>query len=153
MNDRILSTPKDFLDEAKFTIAQRAATRDVQQERSFAATASIYSELRRKPGEDRPTSFDDEDAILVMISLKLARANAAKAKNKWTPDDYVDLIAYCALLAEARFESLTGGGKLTCGAIDAAKIQTVGFESVPIDDSCFDDEFARVQKLHPSPEA
>lgn len=83
----------DFLKEALGALMDRAASRDVEEERSMARAVRIYHEVRGKSGMD-----SEADGWMFMICLKLAR----DAQGKFHADDVVDLAGYAGLYGECR---------------------------------------------------
>jgi hypothetical protein len=85
----------DILRTAAELIEQRAAQRDLEQERSMARTVDVFNALM---GLTRPNErMTEQEGWMFMICLKLVRATAGKPM----PDDWMDAAAYCALGGES----------------------------------------------------
>lgn len=78
-----------ILNEAANTIYNRAASRDIEQERSAELTVEIFNAIT---GRD----LTEEDGWIFLLALKLARSR----RGTVNPDDLLDLVGYSALLAE-----------------------------------------------------
>ncbi len=79
----------EILQQAQTTMQLRAASRDLEQERSMARTIRIFNATT-----DR--QLTEHDGWIFMACLKLARAQI----GKFEVDDYVDGAAYMALAGE-----------------------------------------------------
>lgn len=79
----------DILNEAAATIGNRAAERDMPQERSMRRTVEAFNALTGH-------KLSERDGWLFMVVLKAARATAGNHKL----DDYVDLCGYGSLAGE-----------------------------------------------------
>ncbi len=82
--------PNDFLNGAIKAIGDRAAERDIDEERSAERAAHMFSALT---GRD----MTELEAWQFMCCLKLVRS----ATGKFKADDFVDLAGYAALAGEA----------------------------------------------------
>jgi len=80
----------DILEEAIGVLEARGAERDQDGERSMQRAVEIYNEM-----SDMRTPLLEMDGWRFMIALKLARAERSDS-----PDHYIDLAGYIALLGE-----------------------------------------------------
>ena len=85
-----MTTAPEILQAGIDAMANRAATRDTDAERSMARAVSIFNAAK---GAD----LSERDGWEFMVCLKLARAQG----GGHNPDDYVDGSAYFALAGEA----------------------------------------------------
>lgn len=83
-------TAGDILAKARAAIGDRAATRDIAEERSMARTVTAFNALARH-------NLSETDGWLFMAILKAARSTAGTP----TEDDYIDGAAYFALAGES----------------------------------------------------
>lgn len=81
----------EFLEDALFALGDRAAERDVGQERSMARAVKIFNAATG-------LEMKEERGWLFMICLKMARDQGGRFKE----DDIVDLAGYAALYGECR---------------------------------------------------
>lgn len=86
-----MTTAPDILRQAAQTIDDRAAERDLEQERSMGRTVAAFNSLSGY-------NLSERDGWLFMVILKAARATSTPTGN---PDDYIDLAAYGALAGES----------------------------------------------------
>lgn len=82
----------DIMQAGIDTLGQRAADRDVQEERSMAKVVELFN---LKHG----TNLTEAQGWNFMVTLKEVRSLVG---GKYRHDDYVDMIAYTALEAECR---------------------------------------------------
>ena len=82
----------DILRTAAELIEQRAAQRDLEQERSMARTVAVFNAMM-----GRTEQMTEQEGWLFMVCLKMVRATAGKPM----PDDWMDAAAYCALGGES----------------------------------------------------
>ena len=82
-----------MLQQGLDVISNRAASRDVEQERSMAATVKAFNALYGK-------TLTEEEGWMFMVLLKASRAKGGAFRE----DDYVDGAAYFALAGEAASE-------------------------------------------------
>jgi len=81
-----------ILHETAKLIEDRAAERDLEQERSMERAVTAYNALQTRCG----ANLTEADGWLFMVCLKLSRATAGQFRL----DDWMDAAAYCALTAE-----------------------------------------------------
>ena len=86
------NTPAKILQTADKTINQRAADRDVERERSMAATVAAFNAMHG-------TNLTEAQGWSFMTLLKMKRSFTG---DRYREDDFVDEAAYTALRAEAR---------------------------------------------------
>ena len=86
------------LKTAHSTIHQRAADRDVKQERSMEATVKAFNAIHG-------TDLTEAQGWSFMTLLKMKRSFTG---NRFRDDDFVDEAAYTALRAEARQKEIDG---------------------------------------------
>lgn len=82
-------TAGSLLKVARDTLDQRAADRDLEQERSMAKIVATFNALHGK-------SMTEKEGWSFMLILKMARSQ----NGKFSADDYVDMAAYSALMGE-----------------------------------------------------
>ncbi|UKL14799.1 hypothetical protein C121_66 [Stenotrophomonas phage C121] len=81
----------EFIKEAADTLGNRAAERDVQEERSMKKVVNVFNALHG-------TNLTEAQGWSFMSCLKMGRA----VSGKFRKDDYVDMAAYAALEGECR---------------------------------------------------
>ena len=81
----------DFLERGIETMAQRAAERDVAQERSMKGTVDAFNSIYG-------TNLSEAQGWAFMVLLKLKRSSV----GPFRPDDYIDGVSYFGLYGEAR---------------------------------------------------
>lgn len=82
----------DILQQARDAIADRAASRDTEAERSMERTVSMFNALRGNAAGP----LSEKDGWQFMECLKMSRSRAGRENL----DDYIDGAAYCALAGE-----------------------------------------------------
>ena len=87
-----------ILQSAYNTIHQRAADRDVKQERSMTATVKAFNALHG-------TDLTESQGWSFMTLLKMKRSFTG---DVFRDDDFVDEAAYTALRAESRLAEIMG---------------------------------------------
>lgn len=97
-------TAPDLLIEAADIIANRAAQRDTDSERSMGLAVSMFNLWRDRDGSGFLT---EDEGWVFMVFLKLARA----ANGGFVRDDYIDGAAYLALACECLERSAVSGLK------------------------------------------
>lgn len=91
---------------------ERAAQRDVAQERSMAKTVALFHTLY---GID----LTEEHGWAFMLLLKLVRATTGPVDE----DSMVDAAAYCALMAEAQSVAVAQNTDLQTFSYDQMKVK------------------------------
>ena len=84
------STAQRLLKSASDTIGNRAAERDVKQERSMADTVAAFNAMFG-------TNLTESQGWAFMVFLKMKRATT----GGYRPDDFTDGSAYFALMGES----------------------------------------------------
>ena len=85
-----MTTAPEILQAGIDAMADRAATRDADAERSMARAVAIFNAAKG-------TALSERDGWEFMVCLKLARAQG----GGHNPDDYVDGAAYFSLAGES----------------------------------------------------
>lgn len=85
---------KYYLENALLALADRAAERDSEAERSMTATVNSFNAMFG-------TNLTEEQGWQFMVFLKISRSKQGKFKA----DDYTDMAAYAALSGEAAAKS------------------------------------------------
>lgn len=101
-----------FLTTAAQKMQERAAQRDVAQERSMAKTVALFHTLY---GID----LTEEHGWAFMLLLKLVRATTGPVDE----DSMVDAAAYCALMAEAQSVAVAQNTDLQTFSYDQMKVK------------------------------
>jgi hypothetical protein len=89
-----LGKASEILDAAITTLEDRAASRDVSQERSMARTVEIFNAIGN-------CQLSELDGWMFMVALKIARS----CQGAINPDDFIDLAGYSALAGECAINS------------------------------------------------
>ncbi len=94
---------EDIMDEAACTLKERAALRDAENgERAMKICVDMFSAAALE--EILETGkISEKMGYLFMICLKISRSR----QGKYHADDYVDILGYAALLAEAADDEAT----------------------------------------------
>ena len=104
------------------TIHQRAADRDVKQERSMAATVKAFNAIHG-------TNLTESQGWSFMTLLKMKRSFTG---DVFRDDDFVDEAAYTALRAESRLvetQELQRAKQMEADMAKAIEENTSGFQS------------------------
>ena len=111
-----------ILQSAFNTIHQRAADRDVKQERSMAATVKAFNAIHG-------TNLTESQGWSFMTLLKMKRSFTG---DVFRDDDFVDEAAYTALRAESRYAEITeiqNAKRLEAEMAQAVQENSQGFQS------------------------
>ena len=111
-----------ILQSAYNTIHQRAADRDVKQERSMAATVKAFNAIHG-------TNLTESQGWSFMTLLKMKRSFTG---DVFRDDDFVDEAAYTALRAESRHAEITeiqNAKRLEAEMAQAVSENSQGFQS------------------------
>lgn len=110
------------LQTAYNTIHQRAADRDVKQERSMAATIKAFNAIHG-------TNLTESQGWSFMTLLKMKRSFTG---DVFRDDDFVDEAAYTALRAESRLaetKAIQDDKRMQADMAKAVEENTSGFQS------------------------